>query len=102
MIEDGFILTRSLAAKLPVSVALEGAGRSPSLGVRIGSLGRGSGAAPTKEAELSTFSNTVSTSLVEAPSTLTGVAMTPTARIVAKKDAKKTLDCILNERGAKE
>ena len=83
--EDGFIFTRSLATTL-----VEGTGTSPALGVITGPLGRGSGA--FKEATFETFSNTVLTSVVEAS---TGVAMTPTARMVAKMDAKKNLACIL-------
>ena len=95
MIEDGFIFTRSL-----VTTLVEEVGTSPGLGVITGPLGRGSGA--PKEARFETFSNTVLTAVVEAPSTSTGVAMTPTARMAAKKDAKKTLACILNERGVED
>jgi len=76
-------------------------GTSPALGVITGSLGRGSGG--PKEATFSTFSNKVLTPVVEAPSTSAGVgvAMTPTARIVAKKYERKTSACILNKRGVK-
>ena len=77
-------------------------GTSPSLGVIVGPVGVGPGA-PVKVANLSTFSNTLLTSgggVPSASTTSTGVAMMPTARIVAKKHARKTIACILNKREA--
>ena len=89
-----FSITRSLATTL-----VEAARTSPSLGVITGSVGRGSGA-PAKEAEFPSFSIRVLASAGGVSSTSTGVAMTPTARIVARMYERKTLTCILNKRGA--
>ena len=83
-------------------------GTSPSLGVIIGPVGRGSGAPIKKASRSLPLSNKVLTlvGVVRSPPTIvgttsTGVARTPTARIVAKMDKRKTLACILNNSGGK-
>ena len=100
LIEHGFLLTRSLA-----TTSLEEAvGTSFSPGVIIGPVGRGSGAAQVAKA-CPLFSITLlsagGVTWESTTSTGVGVAMTPTARMVAKKDAKKILAFILNERKLK-
>ena len=101
LIKHGFLLTRSLATTLLV----EGARTSPSLGVIVGPVGVGSGA-PPKVAKASTlFSNTSLISVGGVPSastTSTGVAMTPAAKIAAKRYEKIILACILNQRGVED
>lgn len=93
--EDSMLLTRSLAFTL-----VESTGTSLSLGVMVAPLGRGF-LIPTS---MATSSKGVIgplrpwLDLISRPSILVGVAMTLTARRVAKEE--KILACILNKEGA--
>ena len=84
---------------------VERAGTSSTLGVIVGPVGVGPDA-PAKVAKAFTVSSntllTLGRGVPSASTTSTGVAMTLTARIVAKMNARKILACILNKRGVED